>query len=94
MEGPTVIIGKKSLLALVMCVAASTLIVAQDGPAGRGVGGAGEVAVMSPGVIANSGLREVAAEFTKKTGVTVRIVPKGMGQILNDFKTTMPAADR
>ena len=56
-------------------------------------GATGEIKVMSPGVIANSGLREVSAAFTKKTGIAVTIVPKGMGQIVNDFKTTMPAAD-
>jgi ABC-type glycerol-3-phosphate transport system substrate-binding protein len=55
--------------------------------------GAGEIKVMSPGVIANSGLREVSAAFTKKTGVTVTILPKGMGTVVSDFKTTVPAAD-
>ena len=58
-----------------------------------GSGAANEIRVMSPGVIANSGLREVAAAFTKKTGITVTVVPKGMGQIVNDFKTTTPVAD-
>jgi molybdate transport system substrate-binding protein len=54
---------------------------------------AAEIRVMSPGVIANSGLRDVAAAYTKETGVTVTIVPEGMGQIVGDFKTANPPAD-
>jgi ABC-type molybdate transport system substrate-binding protein len=54
---------------------------------------AAEVRVISPGVISNSGLRGVAAEFTKKTGIKVTIVGAGMGNILERIKTENPAAD-
>jgi ABC-type molybdate transport system substrate-binding protein len=54
---------------------------------------AAEIRVMSPGVIANSGLRELAAAYTKKTGIVVTVVPEGMGQIVKEFKTSVPAAD-
>jgi molybdate transport system substrate-binding protein len=54
---------------------------------------AAELRVISPGVISNSGLREVAADFTKATGIDVIIVGDGMGQIIGDIKSAMPAAD-
>jgi len=91
----------KSVYAVLLAavVTASTLVVAQDQGAGRGAGAPGGqgaasgIRVMSPGVIANSGLREVSAEFTKRTGVVVTIIPKGMGQIVSDFKTMTPVTD-
>jgi ABC-type glycerol-3-phosphate transport system substrate-binding protein len=48
---------------------------------------AAEVRVISPGVISNSGLTDVAAAFEKKTGVKVTIQVAGMGSILNDIRT-------
>jgi molybdate transport system substrate-binding protein len=54
---------------------------------------AAEISVISPGVISNSGLREVAAAFTQKTGIKVNIVVTGMGEIVGDIKTKAPAAD-
>jgi ABC-type molybdate transport system substrate-binding protein len=54
---------------------------------------AGEIRVISPGVISNSGLTEVAAAFEKKTGVKVTIQVDGMGTIMNDIRTKTPAAD-
>jgi hypothetical protein len=54
---------------------------------------AAEIRVISPGVISNSGLTEVAAAFEKKTGVKVTIQVAGMGSIMNDIKTGAPAAD-
>jgi ABC-type molybdate transport system substrate-binding protein len=48
---------------------------------------AAEIRVISPGVISNSGLTEVAAAFEKKTGVKVTIQVAGMGSIMNDIKT-------
>jgi ABC-type molybdate transport system substrate-binding protein len=54
---------------------------------------AAEVKVISPGVITNSGLREVAAAFTKKTGVKVTIVSSGMGEIVGRIKTDAGAPD-
>ena len=54
---------------------------------------AAEIRVISPGVISNSGLTDVAAAFEKKTGVKVTIQVAGMGSILNDIRTGTPAAD-
>src|SRR5258706_5853701 len=54
---------------------------------------AAEIRVISPGVISNSGLTEVAAAFEKKTGVKVTIQVAGMGSIMNDIKAGAPAAD-
>jgi ABC-type molybdate transport system substrate-binding protein len=48
---------------------------------------ASEIRVISPGVISNSGLSDVAAAFEKKTGVKVTIQVAGMGSILNDIRT-------
>jgi ABC-type molybdate transport system substrate-binding protein len=55
--------------------------------------GAAEIRVISPGVISNSGLPEVAAAFEKKTGVKVTIQVDGMGTIVHDTSTATPAAD-
>jgi hypothetical protein len=54
---------------------------------------AAEIRVISPGVISNSGLSDVAAAFEKETGVKVIIEVDGMGTIVNDIKTRTPAAD-
>jgi ABC-type molybdate transport system substrate-binding protein len=54
---------------------------------------AAEIRVISPGVISNSGLTDVAAAFEKKTGVKVTIQVDGMGTIMNDTRTATPAAD-
>jgi molybdate transport system substrate-binding protein len=54
---------------------------------------AAEISVISPGVISNSGLREVAAAFTAKTGVKVNIIVSGMGEIVGQIRTATPAAD-
>jgi ABC-type glycerol-3-phosphate transport system substrate-binding protein len=54
---------------------------------------AAEIRVISPGVISNSGLTDVAAAFEKKTGVKVTIQVDGMGTIMNDIRTQDPAAD-
>jgi ABC-type molybdate transport system substrate-binding protein len=54
---------------------------------------AAEIRVISPGVISNSGLTEVAAAFEKQTGVKVTIQVDGMGTIMNDVRSQSPAAD-
>jgi ABC-type molybdate transport system substrate-binding protein len=56
-------------------------------------GAAAEIRVISPGVISNSGLSDVAAAFEKKTGVKVTIQVDGMGTIMNDIRSQSPAAD-
>jgi ABC-type glycerol-3-phosphate transport system substrate-binding protein len=48
---------------------------------------AAEIRVISPGVISNSGLTDVAAAFEKKIGVKVTIQVAGMGTILNDIRS-------
>src|ERR1700761_4298336 len=58
-----------------------------------GAAEAAEIRVISPGVISNSGLTEVAAAFEKKTGVKVTIQVDGMGTIMNDIRAKDPAAD-
>src|SRR5258708_21622338 len=56
-------------------------------------GTAAEIRVISPGVISNSGLTEVAAAFEKQTGVKVTIQVDGMGTITTDTRNGTPAAD-
>src|SRR6478609_137010 len=73
-------------LGVALAVSAGTLILATAGQAA-------EIRVISPGVISNSGLTEVAAAFEKKTGVKVTIQVDGMGTIMNDIRTKDPAAD-
>src|SRR5579859_444367 len=58
-----------------------------------GTADAAEIRVISPGVISNSGLSDVAAAFEKKTGVKVTIQVDGMGTIMNDTRSQTPAAD-
>ena len=58
-----------------------------------GAAHAAELRVISPGVISNSGLKEVAAAFEKKTGTKVTIQVAGMGSILDDIRKGTPAAD-
>jgi ABC-type molybdate transport system substrate-binding protein len=54
---------------------------------------AADVRVISPGVISNSGLPEIAAAFTKSTGIKVIRVSRGMAQMLPSIKTENPPAD-
>jgi ABC-type molybdate transport system substrate-binding protein len=77
----------RRLLATVFCLATTAFWMATPACA------AGEIRVISPGVISNSGLREVAAAFEKKTGVKVTIQVAGMGSILDDIRAGIPPAD-
>jgi len=53
--------------------------------------GADELRVVSPGVVYNAGLLDLAAAFTKETGTKVGVVSSGMGRIVNDITTaTVP----
>jgi ABC-type molybdate transport system substrate-binding protein len=54
---------------------------------------AAEIRVISPGVISNSGLTDVAAAFEKQTGIKVTIQVDGMGTIMDDIRAKAPAAD-
>ncbi len=47
---------------------------------------AAEIRVVTPGVISNSGLPDVANAFEKKTGIRVVIQVDGMGSIMEDIR--------
>ena len=51
------------------------------------------IRVLSPGVVYNAGLLDLAAGFTKQTGVKVYVLPDLMGKIVGDIKTRDPAPD-
>jgi len=52
-----------------------------------------ELNVLSPGVVYNAGLQDLAAAYTKQTGIKVTVKGDGMGQIVHDIKTGTPIAD-
>jgi len=52
-----------------------------------------DIRVVAPGFIYNSALKDLAADFTRKTGVKVDVVEIGMNVIVNQVKTATPAAD-
>ena len=54
---------------------------------------AAEITVYTPGVVYNAGIMDLAASYTKETGVKVTIKAEGMGQLVNDVKTGKPIAD-
>ena len=51
------------------------------------------IRVLSPGVVYNAGLLDLAAGFTKKTGIKVYVLPDLMGKIVGDIKTRTPPPD-
>ena len=53
----------------------------------------GEIRVISPGVVYNAGLLDLAAAFEKERGIKVTVTSSGMGRIVNDIKTVTPAPD-
>jgi molybdate transport system substrate-binding protein len=56
-------------------------------------GHAAVIRVLSPGVVYNAGLLDLAASFTRKTGVKVYVLPDLMGKIVGDIKTRTPPPD-
>ena len=54
---------------------------------------AAEIRVVAPGFVYNSALKELAADFTAKTGVKVIVSELGMDVILNRIKTDTPPYD-
>ena len=54
---------------------------------------AAEIRVLAPGFVYNSALKDLAADFTKKTGVNVVVSEGGMNVIVDQIKTATPAAD-
>jgi molybdate transport system substrate-binding protein len=54
---------------------------------------ASEIRVISPGVVYNAGLLDLAASYTKETGTKVTVTSSGMGRIVNDIKSLTPPPD-
>jgi molybdate transport system substrate-binding protein len=54
---------------------------------------AAEITVYTPGVVYNAGILDLAASYTKETGVKVTVKAEGMGQLVSDVKTGKPVAD-
>ena len=54
---------------------------------------AADIRVMTPGVVYNAGLLDLAAAYTKETGKKVAASLVGMGGIVNAIKTANPPAD-
>jgi molybdate transport system substrate-binding protein len=52
-----------------------------------------EIQVFTPGVVFNAGIQDLAAAYTKETGVKVTVTSKGMSALINDVKTGTPVAD-
>lgn len=52
-----------------------------------------EINVFTPGVVYNSGLQDLAASYTKETGIKVTVKSEGMSQLVNDVKKGTPVAD-
>src|SRR3981081_3584817 len=64
-------------------------------PAGHvtGQGNAGEIRVISPGVVYNAGLLDLAVAYTREAGTKVSVTLAGMGRIVNDIRIVTPAPD-
>src|SRR5689334_23050013 len=54
---------------------------------------AADIRVMSPGVVYNAGLLDLAASYTRETGKKVAVTSVGMGGIVNAVKNNNPPAD-
>ena len=54
---------------------------------------AADIRVMTPGVVYNAGLLDLAAAYAKETGKKVAVTLVGMGGIVNAIKTANPPAD-
>jgi len=52
-----------------------------------------ELNVLTPGVVYNAGLLDLAADYTKQTGIKVTVKVDGMAAIVNDIKKATPIAD-
>ena len=73
---------------------AAALLAGASIPLGAGPQqGAAELRVVSPGVVYNAGLLDLATAFTKETGTKVGVTSSGMGRIVNDITTATPPAD-
>jgi molybdate transport system substrate-binding protein len=52
-----------------------------------------EIDVLSPGVVYNAGLMDLAQSYSKTAGIKVNVKADGMGKIVPDMKTATPPAD-
>lgn len=52
-----------------------------------------EINVLTPGVVYNAGLLDLATSYTKQTGIKVTVKADGMGKIVGDIKTATPVTD-
>jgi molybdate transport system substrate-binding protein len=52
-----------------------------------------EINVLTPGVVYNAGILDLATAYTKETGVKVTVKSDGMAKIVSDIKTATPIAD-
>jgi molybdate transport system substrate-binding protein len=56
-------------------------------------GAQADIRVVAPGFVYNSALKDLAADFTKSTGIKVEVTEVGMNVIVGQIKTATPAAD-
>src|SRR5215467_8211157 len=54
---------------------------------------AAELTVLAPGFVKNAGIDDLAAAYTKETGIKVTVKSAGMGAMMDTIKTGSPAAD-
>jgi molybdate transport system substrate-binding protein len=54
---------------------------------------AAELTVLAPGFVKNAGIDDLAASYTKETGIKVTVNSVGMGAMMNTIATGTPAAD-
>jgi len=54
---------------------------------------AAELTVLAPGFVKFAGIDDLAAAYTKETGIKVTVKSTGMGAMMNTIKTGTPAAD-
>jgi molybdate transport system substrate-binding protein len=52
-----------------------------------------ELNVLTPGVVYNAGILDLAASYTKETGIKVNVKSKNMSELVADIKTGTPVAD-
>jgi molybdate transport system substrate-binding protein len=54
---------------------------------------AADLTVLAPGFVKFAGIDDLAAAYTKETGIKVTVSSTGMGAMMNTIKTGSPAAD-
>src|SRR5262245_20568484 len=96
---------RRNALALTVTLLTASLALAQEAGGSKKGGqspqaqeaaaryAAADIRVMSPGVVYNAGLLDLAAAYTKETGKKVAVTSVGMGSIVNAVKTANPPAD-